>query len=104
MPGRKPDESNTALSTSNQLILSMFCSPGIKNSMLHLLGWIKKQYPAVRNTVQIRQSVIAYWITKYNLRVVQYMAGHRYVGSTEYYKQVDINNLKREILEFHPMD
>lgn len=104
MPGRKPGGLNTALSTTNQLLLSMFGSPEIKNSILHLLLWIRKRYPAVRNSIQIRQSVIAYWITKYNLRIVQYMAGHRYVGSTEYYKQININNLKREIMEFHPLD
>lgn len=104
MPGRKPAEMNTALSTTDQLLLSMFGSTDIKNSILHLLIWIRKRYPAVRSTLQIRQSVIAFWITKYNLRIVQYMAGHRYVGSTEFYKQVDINNLKREVLEFHPLD
>ncbi|MCA1756389.1 MAG: hypothetical protein LC649_02895 [Bacteroidales bacterium] len=104
MPGRKPAEMNAALSTTNQLLLSMFGSTDIKNSILHLLIWIRKHYPAVRSTLQIRQSVIAFWITKYNLRIVQYMAGHRYVGSTEFYKQIDINNLKREVLEFHPLD
>jgi integrase/recombinase XerD len=104
MPGRKPAEMNTALSTTNQLLLSMFGSTDLKNSIIHQFFWIRKHYPAVRSTLQIRQSVIAYWITRYNLRIVQYMAGHRYVGSTEFYKQVDINNLKREVLEFHPLD
>ncbi|MFO7853320.1 MAG: tyrosine-type recombinase/integrase [Bacteroidota bacterium] len=104
LPGRKPNELNTVLSTTNQLLLSMYGSPEINNSLLHLFHRIRKKFPSIRNAVQIRQSVIAYWITKYNLRVVQYMAGHRYVGSTERYKQVNINNLKREIMEFHPLD
>jgi integrase/recombinase XerD len=104
LPGRKPYEANTVFSTTNQVILSMFGSPEIKNSVLHLFNKIRKQYPTVRNAFQLRQSVIAFWITKYNLRTVQYMAGHRYVGSTERYKQINIETLKREIMEFHPLD
>lgn len=104
LPGRKPGLSKTALTTTDQMILSMFGSVEIKNSVLHLFRNIRKTNPSIRNARQVRQSIIAYWVTRHNLRTVQYMAGHRYVGSTEYYKQVNINDLRKDIMEFHPLN
>lgn len=102
LPGRKPLESNTVFRT-DQLLLSPFGSPNLKNSLHHMFINLKKSNPRVRSAMQIRQSVIAYWIEKFNLRKVQYMAGHRYVSSTEYYKQVNINDLRRDVIECHPL-
>lgn len=101
-PGRKPLPANTVFRT-DQLLLSMFGSPNIKNSLHHMFINLRKRNPRVQSAIQIRQSVIALWVEKYNLRTVQYMAGHRYVSSTEYYKQVNINDLRREIFEYHPL-
>jgi integrase/recombinase XerD len=39
----------------------------------------------VKNLKQIRASVITYWLKVHNLRKAQYLAGHRYVSSTEAY-------------------
>jgi integrase/recombinase XerD len=65
---------------------------------------LKLENPNIKNAMQIRQSVIAEWLKKYELRRVQYMAGHRYVGSTECYKQINFENFKAEVCKFHPMN
>jgi len=51
----------------------------------------------------IRSSVIVGWLKQYNIRQVQYMAGHRYISSTERYRQEDISDLQKQLELFHPM-
>ena len=51
---------------------------------------------------QIRASVITHWLKQYNLREVQYMAGHKHVHSTEAYQQNDTESLQQDIDRFHP--
>jgi len=46
---------------------------------------VKLNNPKLINFKQVRTSVIVKWLKQYNLREVQYMAGHRYVSSTESY-------------------
>jgi integrase/recombinase XerD len=48
-----------------------------------LLEHLRKINKAVKNFDQIRASVITHWVMGYDLRKAQYMAGHRYVSSTE---------------------
>lgn len=43
------------------------------------------------------------WLTQYNIREVQYMAGHRYISSTERYVQDDLENLQEIIESLHPI-
>jgi len=102
LPGRKPLEKNVIHKT-NQLLLSIGGSHNLKSSMLHLFRNLKNINPKIKNASQIRQSVIAGWLNRYDLRRVQYMAGHRYVSSTGYYKQIDIYKLKSKIIEYHPL-
>lgn len=52
---------------------------------------------------QIRASVITYWLSQNNIREVQYMAGHRYISSTERYVQDDLENLQEVIESLHPI-
>ncbi|CAM4113381.1 hypothetical protein SAMN06265348_103289 [Pedobacter westerhofensis] len=52
---------------------------------------------------QVRQSVITEWLKEKDLRTVQYMAGHRYVSSTERYKTNDLEDLKDALQKFHPL-
>ncbi|MGB3342779.1 MAG: hypothetical protein WBA61_02595 [Aequorivita sp.] len=48
-------------------------------------------------------SVITIWLGQYNLRKVQYLAGHRYISSTERYLQNDLENLHEMVNNFHPI-
>lgn len=52
---------------------------------------------------QIRNSVITHWLKQYNLRQVQYRAGHKNIYSTEMYLINDIEDLQTEIDNFHPL-
>lgn len=55
------------------------------------------------NVYQIRASVLTLWLGQYNLRKVQYLAGHRYISSTERYLQDDLENLHEMVNNFHPI-
>ena len=63
---------------------------------------IKSQYKTFINFKQVRTSVITHWLKQYNLREVQYMAGHRYVSSTEAYFANQMEDLQSDIDKFHP--
>lgn len=59
--------------------------------------------PAFRNGHQIRQSVIAHWLKSHDVRVVQYMAGHKWVSSTERYQQSNLHQLQEQLQKHHPL-
>ena len=63
---------------------------------------LKSQEESFINFKQVRTSVISHWLKSYNLREVQYMAGHRYVSSTERYLVNHTEDLLADIDEFHP--
>lgn len=64
---------------------------------------IKQQNPRFINFLQVRSSVITFWLKQYNLRQVQYRAGHKHIISTEAYLINDIDDLQKEIDSFHPI-
>lgn len=76
---------------------------GLKNSLLHLNHALRKINPKLKNAVQIRQSVITEWLKEKDLRTVQYMAGHRYVSSTERYQTNNLEDLKEALNKHHPL-
>lgn len=59
--------------------------------------------PQVKNVKQTRASVIVKGLKLYNLREVQYLAGNRYISSTEGYLQNDMKGLKKEVNKYHPL-
>ena len=63
---------------------------------------LRKQNPRFENVHQVRASVITHWLGKHNLRQVQYMAGHRFISSTERYQVGQIADLQSDIDRFHP--
>jgi len=64
---------------------------------------IRAQYPKFTNFKQVRASVITHWLKQYDLRKVQYIAGHRYVSSTEAYLVNQTEDLQADIDQFHPL-
>ena len=52
--------------------------------------------------VQLRTSVITNWLKKEGLRKTQYLAGHRYVSSTEKYKPNNLDDLIEDINKLNP--
>lgn len=55
------------------------------------------------NINHLRASVIVNWLKQYNIRKVQYLAGHKYISSTEGYKQNNLESLHEAVNEFHPL-
>jgi len=100
--GRKPDHINQE-KVNNQLFISMHGSENIKNSFLHLVYALRKLNSKVTTAGQIRQSVITIWLKNRNLRTVQYMAGHRYVSSTERYQSNNLEDLQHQLEKLHPL-
>ncbi len=49
---------------------------------------------------QIRNSVITHWLKTYNLRQVQYKAGHKNIYSTEMYQINDIESLQTDYEQY----
>lgn len=58
--------------------------------------------PQVKNAQHIRASVILYWLKLHNKRQVQYMAGHRYIDSTEKYAVQEMDSLTDALTKYHP--
>lgn len=58
--------------------------------------------PQIKNVHHIRASVILYWLKQYNKRQVQYMAGHRYIDSTERYALQEMDTLTDQLTRHHP--
>jgi len=88
---------------STQLFVSMEGNNNLKNSLHHMFRAIKKNNPEILHPKQIRASVITYWLKNNNLRQVQYMAGHKYVSSTERYQLNNLFKLQSKVNEYHPL-
>lgn len=73
------------------------------NIWKRLSGEIKNSNKKFINFLQIRASVITHWLKQYNLRQVQYMAGHRYVSSTESYLVNEMDGMIEDIEKYHPI-
>jgi integrase/recombinase XerD len=102
-PARKPDHINREL-ISERMFFSIGGSEILKSSMLHMFRSIHQGHPEVKNAMQIRSSVITHWLKHYNLRQVQYMAGHKYVSSTERYQQNNLDKLQGQLEKYHPLE
>jgi integrase/recombinase XerD len=102
-PARKPDKINEKR-LSDQLFISINGSENIKNSLLHMFKAIQKTNPEIQSPKQIRSSVITWWLKNHNLRQVQYMAGHKYVSSTERYQLNNLDNLQSKLEKLHPLN
>ncbi len=82
----------------------LFTSNARFNSIVYrIMIKLKQINHKVSNNKQIRASVITNWLGHYDLRKTQYLAGHRYVSSTERYLQDDLENLHEMINNFHPI-
>lgn len=77
--------------------------PGsVRNIILQLTQELQGINPAVKNAQHIRGSVILNWLKQYNKRQVQYMAGHKYISSTEKYAVQEMETLQESLSKHHP--
>jgi integrase/recombinase XerD len=75
----------------------------VRGTLSHMRRKIRKYAKHYRNVKQIRASVIVEWLKEKDIRVVQYMAGHVRVTSTERYKAVRLEDLQQALDKFHPL-
>jgi site-specific recombinase XerD len=88
---------------TDKLFVGMEGGNSLDGCMFRLMFWLKKNNKLIVNAKQLRASVIVKWLKMYNLRKVQYMAGHRYISSTESYQQSEMEGLTEEVNKFHPL-
>jgi len=94
---------------ANKISECLLVSTGQSKKQLHnvvasILKRLRPLYPRLKDFQQIRQSVITLWVKQYGVRKAQYMAGHRYVSSTERYNEDARESLKNTIKIRHPLD
>lgn len=87
---------------TEQLFLPLGSSLKLQNSLSKITTELKKINHKFIDVKQIRTSVIVNWLKQHSLRKVQYLAGHRYISSTERYQQDDLESLHKTINTFHP--
>ena len=100
--GRKPDKVKE-VKDLHQLFVSMNGSENIKNSLVFLMSALRKINLKVNHAKQIRYSVITEWLKEKDIRTVQYMAGHKYVSSTERYRSYNLQDLEESLTQHHPL-
>ena len=67
------------------------------------MGELRRINPLVKNATQLKMSLVSHWLETKDLRVVQDMAGHRYVSSTERYQTCHLQSLQNDLDRFHPL-
>jgi site-specific recombinase XerD len=77
--------------------------PGsVRNLVLRLVEQLQGINPLIKNALHIRSSVMLNWLKQHNKRQVQYMAGHKYISSTEKYAVQQMDTLTDELSKHHP--
>lgn len=74
------------------------------NTLFHLRNRLHSMNPKVENIRQLRASTIVNWLKVYNIREVQYFCGHRSIISTENYLIQDVEELRKSLGDFHPLN
>ena len=90
---------------SNKLIISKLGTEETGEGIGYVIETCRHLFPDRRlNARTIRQSVITNLLKAgKDLRVVQVFAGHRYPSATEKYKQTEVEELKAQIMKYHPL-
>lgn len=89
---------------NEQLFFSYGAGKKLGALLTNLVKNLKEINPKTTGIRQIRTSVITHWLSIHSLREVQYLAGHRYVSSTEYYRIDKLENLQEQIESLHPLN
>lgn len=88
-----------------RLILTRKGNPESGEGIAYLLETCRHLFPNRRlTTVTIRQSVIANLLKSgKDIRLAQAFAGHKKASSTEKYLNNDVEQLKNQLMKFHPL-
>jgi len=81
-----------------------FIIGGITGVLDRLKAMLQEMNSNFLHMRQLRASAIVNWLKQYNLRETQYFAGHRSITSTEAYLMQDVEELKKTLGDFHPLN
>lgn len=99
----RPEILQQSKEQANQLFVGLEGGKHQSHFVQNVLKQLRTTHPKLKNPDQLRASVIVKWLKQYNLREVQYLAGHRYISSTEAYKQNEMEGLSEEVNLYHPL-
>jgi integrase/recombinase XerD len=85
------------------LFVSIGESHKIRNSLMKFITPLKQQHSFFKEISQLRQSRITLWTKHHDIRQAQYLAGHKYVSSTERYEKTNLDDLQKELDKHHPL-
>ena len=90
---------------SEKLIISSRGTAETGEGICYIIETQRHLFPERKlNAKTIRQSVITNLLKEgKDLRIVQAFAGHKYPSTTERYKQTQVEELKNQILKYHPL-
>ena len=74
----------------------------VASAVEHIIQEIKGINTEVTNSWHIRASVLLHWMKMYDKRQVQYMAGHKWISSTEQYEVQELQSLTDQLTRHHP--
>jgi integrase/recombinase XerD len=81
----------------------LFPAKKYSDTICKVVAQARKMNPELKDSRQIRASVIMNWLKTNNIRQVQYMAGHKSIKSTESYRKQDLTDLTRQLELYHPL-
>lgn len=97
------EETRPALLERNQQSPYLFPARKSSDLICKIVEGVKSIHPEIKNSRQLRVSVIMNWLKTNNIRQVQYMAGHKSIQSTEVYRGKDLTDLTKQLEMFHPL-
>jgi len=90
--------------SSNVFLINKLGSKITGEDINYLISTYQNQFTKKLTSITIRQSVITNLLSKGNdLRMVQEFSGHKYLDTTEKYKQTGIKALQNAIEKHHPI-
>ena len=102
--GMPPKRKRLLTRPTEQLFIGAGGHCSSMSNVIHpLMVKLRAENGQVHNAKQFRASVITQWLKQYNLREAQYLAGHRYISSTECYLQNALEGLQEEVQQYHPL-
>lgn len=90
-------------SGSDKLLVTTGNSDSIVDVACEFLKELQRRHPHLRSFRHVRNSLITQWVDRYNIRQVQYMAGHNSIITTQRYLRVNLQGLQNQLKKYHPL-
>ncbi len=86
-------------------LFSFYCKENrIRKLLEELLKEIKETNKDIINLRQLKHSCYSVWIKKFGIRKAQYFSGFKKPSSIQKYKDQDLEDLKENVMKFHPLN